>query len=216
MICNVPGCFRFFRVSSSSVRWSLNRFSAVDRRVLIYLVHRAAQDVASKGLGLLYDLGDSTTKAELVQVLVSTFSEGSRSQTHKYTTSSEDEVQFGSMGADNRNGQGFSTYKELCSIASDLNQPDLIYKFMQLANHNTMWNSRKGAAFGFSSIAARAQQELQPHLPALVPRLYRYQFDPSPSVRSAMDNIFKILCPEVHKVTDKYCDTAHKVTNGGA
>ena len=36
-----------------------------------------------------------------------------------------------------------STYKELCSIANDLNQPDLIYKFMHLANHNAMWNSRK-------------------------------------------------------------------------
>lgn len=38
---------------------------------------------------------------------------------------------------------GISTYRELCSIANDLNQPDLIYKFMHLANHNAMWNSRK-------------------------------------------------------------------------
>lgn len=36
-----------------------------------------------------------------------------------------------------------STYKELCSLASDLNQPDLIYKFMQLANHHSQWNSKK-------------------------------------------------------------------------
>ena len=36
-----------------------------------------------------------------------------------------------------------STYKELCAIANDLNQPDLIYKFMHLANHNAMWNSRR-------------------------------------------------------------------------
>lgn len=39
--------------------------------------------------------------------------------------------------------QGLSTYKELCSLASDLNQPDLVYKFMNLANHHAMWNSRK-------------------------------------------------------------------------
>lgn len=38
---------------------------------------------------------------------------------------------------------GLSTYKELCSLASDLNQPDLVYKFMNLANHHAMWNSRK-------------------------------------------------------------------------
>ena len=38
---------------------------------------------------------------------------------------------------------GLSTYKELCAIANDLNQPDLIYKFMHLANHNATWNTRK-------------------------------------------------------------------------
>lgn len=48
---------------------------------------------------------------------------------------------------------GISTYRELCSIANDLNQPDLIYKFMHLANHNAMWNSRKVArAFEFYNI----------------------------------------------------------------
>ena len=36
-----------------------------------------------------------------------------------------------------------STYKELCSLASDLNKPDLVYKFMSLANHNALWNSKK-------------------------------------------------------------------------
>ena len=40
-------------------------------------------------------------------------------------------------------GKNLATYKELCSIANDLNQPDLIYKFMHLANHQAMWNSKK-------------------------------------------------------------------------
>jgi len=162
-----------------------------------------AQDVASKGMGLLYDIGDSDTKAALVQVLVSTFSEGRKSTTQKFTNTSEDEVNFGEIGGVGK-GQGFSTYKELCGIASDLNQPDLIYKFMAIANHNTMWNSRKGAAFGFSTIAAKAQDELKPHLPALVPKLYRYQFDPTPSVRAAMENIFKTIVPEATKTVDLY------------
>lgn len=37
-----------------------------------------------------------------------------------------------------------TTYKELCSLASDLNQPEMIYQFMQLANHNASWNSKLG------------------------------------------------------------------------
>ena len=36
-----------------------------------------------------------------------------------------------------------STYKELCSLASDLNKPDLVYKFMHLVNHHALWNSKK-------------------------------------------------------------------------
>jgi proteasome component ECM29 len=132
---------------------------------------------------------------------VSTFSEGRKSTAQKFTNTSEDEVNFGDIGGTGK-GQGFSTYKELCGIASDLNQPDLIYKFMAIANHNTMWNSRKGAAFGFSTIAARAQDELKPHLPELVPKLFRYQFDPNPSVRVAMENIFKTIVPEASKTVD--------------
>lgn len=67
-----------------------------------------------------------------------------------------------------------STYRELCSLATDMNQPDLIYKFMHLANHNAIWNSKKGAAFGFGSIAKKAGQQLAPHLPVIIPKLYRY------------------------------------------
>ena len=53
-------------------------------------------------------------------------------------------------GNDVFNSRGnLSTYKELCSLASDLNQPDLIYKFMHLANHHSLWNSKKvGVATG--------------------------------------------------------------------
>ena len=67
-----------------------------------------------------------------------------------------------------------STYRELCLLATDMDQPDLIYKFMHLSNHNTIWNSIKGAAFGFDSIAKKVVQQLASHLPDLVPKLYRY------------------------------------------
>jgi proteasome component ECM29 len=50
-------------------------------------------------------------------------------------------------------GANMTTYKDLCNLVSELNQPDLIYKFMSLSNHNALWNSRKGAALGFASIA---------------------------------------------------------------
>jgi proteasome component ECM29 len=69
-----------------------------------------------------------------------------------------------------------STYRELCLLATDMDQPDLIYKFMHLSNHNTIWNSTKGAAFGFDSIAKKVVLQLAPLLPVLVPKLYRYVY----------------------------------------
>jgi proteasome component ECM29 len=101
-------------------------------------------------------------------------------------------------------GGNISTYKELCSLATDLNQPDLVYKFMHLANYNASWNSRKGAAFGFSSIAAKAGEQLEEHLPKIVPKLYRYQFDPTPNIQASMSSIWNALIPETNRTVDKY------------
>ena len=64
---------------------------------------------------------------------------------------------------------------------------------MHLANHNAIWNSKKGAAFGFGSIAKRAGQQLEPHLPAIIPKLYRYQYDPSPRIQQSMASIWDAL-----------------------
>ncbi|EDL02222.1 expressed sequence AI314180, isoform CRA_c [Mus musculus] len=149
-----------------------------------------SQDVASKGLGLVYELGNEQDQQELVSTLVETLMTGKRV---KHEVSGETVVfQGGGLGK-TPDGQGLSTYKELCSLASDLSQPDLVYKFMNLANHHAMWNSRKGAAFGFNVIATRAGEQLAPFLPQLVPRLYRYQFDPNLGIRQAMTSIWNAL-----------------------
>merc|ERR1719509_653959 len=101
-------------------------------------------------------------------------------------------------------GENLSTYRELCSLASDMNQPDLVYKFMHLANYNAMWNSRRGAAFGFGTIASKAGEQLEPHLPKIIPKLYRYQFDPTPKIQQSMSAIWSALVPESTKTVDKF------------
>jgi hypothetical protein len=45
------------------------------------------------------------------------------------------------------------------SLASDIN-PELVYQFMHLANNNAIWQSRLGGAFGFSSIATKAGEQV--------------------------------------------------------
>lgn len=71
---------------------------------------------------------------------------------------------------------------------------------MHLANHNAIWNSKKGAAFGFSSIAERCGEALKVHLPEIIPKLYRYQYDPTPNIQASMQNIWRVLVSEPQKI----------------
>ena len=66
------------------------------------------------------------------------------------------------------------------------------------------WNSKKGAAFGFSSIAEKAGDQLTPHLPKIIPKLYRYQYDPTPRIQQSMSAIWSALVPETTKTVDKF------------
>lgn len=45
-------------------------------------------------------------------------------------------------------GGSLATYKELCALATEMGQPDLLYRFMDLANHASAMASTRGAAFG--------------------------------------------------------------------
>lgn len=106
-----------------------------------------------------------------------------------YVTSLTNEVKFCvciSVGSVCRNSafypvlmvpgsHGLTTYKELCSLASDLNQPDLVYKFMNLANHHAMWNSRKVSRSFSSSTHALLCPLLLPDLISLLSPLFREQ-----------------------------------------
>ncbi|KAL3683345.1 hypothetical protein R1sor_001367 [Riccia sorocarpa] len=103
-------------------------------------------------------------------------------------------------------GGNISTYKELCGIANEMGQPDLIYKFMDLANHQASLNSKRGAAFGFARIAKQAGDALKPHLRELVPKLVRYQYDPNKRIQDAMGHIWRALVSEPKKTTDEFFD----------
>ncbi|ORX45553.1 ARM repeat-containing protein, partial [Anaeromyces robustus] len=158
------------------------------------------QEVASKGIGLVYDLGNDTVKQDLVGSLVNTLSEG-----RKMEKVNENTQIFNNLGT-TPDGSQLSTYKDLLGLASDMNQPDLIYKFMNLASHNAIWNSRRGASLGFSVIMSQARNDLLPHLPTLIPKLYRFQFDPNVKVNTAMKQVWKSLVTNPKEAVDKYFD----------
>ncbi|KAI7731341.1 hypothetical protein M8C21_033512 [Ambrosia artemisiifolia] len=163
------------------------------------------QELASQGLSIVYELGDASMKKNLVNALVGTLTgTGKRKRAVKLAEDTE-VFQEGSIGG-NLSGGKLSTYKELCSLANEMGQPDLVYKFMDLANHQASLNSKRGAAFGFSKIAKLAGDALQPYLRQLVPRLVRYQYDPDKNVQDAMAHIWKSLVADSKKTIDEYLD----------
>ncbi|GAB2277082.1 hypothetical protein Dimus_011791 [Dionaea muscipula] len=163
------------------------------------------QELASQGMSIVYELGDDSMKKNLVNALVSTLTgSGKRKRSVKLTEDSE-VFQEGTIG-ESPGGGKLSTYKELCSLANEMGQPDLIYKFMDLANYQASLNSKRGAAFGFSRIAKHAGDVLQPHLRLLIPRLVRYQYDPDKNVQDAMAQIWKSLISDSKQTIDEHLD----------
>eukprot|EP00741_Cyanophora_paradoxa_P018696 tig00021073_g18045.t1 len=167
--------------------------------------NEVTQEIASRGIALVYEAGDEATKQKLVQRLMETMTGSERGRIQTAITPDATLFNEGALGAA-PDGGGLSTYRELCAVASDLGKPDLIYKFLDLASHHALWNSRKGMAMGFAHLSEQAREQLAPYVASLVPRLYRYQYDPNPKVQDAMSNIWQTLVPEPKKAVDAHFD----------
>ncbi|EYC10218.1 hypothetical protein Y032_0057g2826 [Ancylostoma ceylanicum] len=166
------------------------------------------QDVASSGIGLVYEMASSDQRKALVNDLMSNISEGKPFSAAKLDSNS---VVFGKeQNITGPDGQHLSTYKELCSLATDLNQPDLVYKFMNLARHNSVWNTKKGAALGFAALLEEARSELDPYISQLVPKLFRYRYDPDLRVRQSMRSIWSVLTASRRGIVDEFVDDIAK------
>ncbi|KAH8405828.1 hypothetical protein KR215_009962, partial [Drosophila sulfurigaster] len=159
------------------------------------------QDVASRGLGLVYALSDSNSQTDLANSLLDQLIGGKRQVNQ---VSGDTELFAEGMLGKTPTGGNITTYKELCSLASDLNQPDMIYQFMQLANHNAAWTSKLGAAFGLKTLSAESRQKMQPYLGKIIPRLYRYKYDPTPKIQNSMISIWDTIVIDSKEITEQY------------
>ncbi|XP_037942539.1 proteasome-associated protein ECM29 homolog [Teleopsis dalmanni] len=159
------------------------------------------QDVASRGLGLVYSLSSSESQHDLANSLLNQLIGGKRS-VNKVTEETE-LFPEGTLGKTPMGGN-ITTYKELCALASDLNQPEMVYQFMQLANHNAAWTSKLGAAFGLKSLSKNSKAKMQPYLGKIIPRLYRYKYDPTPKIQNSMISIWDSIVTDSKEVVEKY------------
>lgn len=166
------------------------------------------QESASRGLSMVYQIGDASLKESLLHGLVQSFTSDSRFA-NSGTVSAD--TQLFEPGILDTGDGSISTYKDILSLASELGDSSLVYKFMSLARHNTLWATRKGAAFGLGSILAKTNLDdllkSNPKLgKSLIPKLYRYGFDPNRSVQQSMRGIWDSLVKDRSKTLDDNFD----------
>jgi proteasome component ECM29 len=132
------------------------------------------QEAASRGLGLVYEKGDRGLKDDLVRDLVGSFSDNKS----KMSGSVEEDTQLFEPGAlPTGDGKSITTYKDILSLASEVGDSSLVYRFMSLASNNSIWSSRAAfGRFGLSNIFSDSSVDgYLAENPKLYPKLFRYR-----------------------------------------
>lgn len=159
------------------------------------------QETASRGLALVYEKGDSNLKGELVRDLVSSFT-GSGPQ---LKVDQETEL-FDAGALPTGDGKSVTSYKDIVSLANEVGDPSLVYKFMSLATNAATWSTRSAfGRFGLSTILSESEID-----PKLYPKLYRYRFDPNQNVQRSMNDIWKALVKDPSAVMETHFDNIMK------
>ena len=157
------------------------------------------QESASRGLSLVYEKGDADVKDDLIRDLVGSFTGTSAGLSG--TISGETEL-F-EPGALPTGDGSITTYKDIMSLASEVGDPSLVYRFMSLASNNAIWSSRAAFSHFLSSSDSGIDRYLAQN-PKLYPALFRYRFDPNTNVRNSMNDIWSALVKDPAAIIDQY------------
>ena len=160
------------------------------------------QESGSRGLGLVYQIGDESLKRDLVRDLVQSFTSGNAKMSGQVE---EDTELFEENALPTGDGASVKTYGEVVKLAQEVGDPSLVYRFMGLAANNRIWTSR--AAFGrFGLSSVLSDSSLLAENSAFYPKLYRYRFDPNPNVQRSMNDIWTALVKDTNSVLDQHFD----------
>jgi proteasome component ECM29 len=132
------------------------------------------QEASSRGLGIVYEKGDRKLKDDLVRDLVGSFS----SDKSKMSGTVDEDTQLFEPGALPTGDGSITTYKDILSLASEVGDSSLVYRFMSLASNNSIWSSRAAfGRFGLSNIFSDSSVDgYLAENPKLYPKLYRYRY----------------------------------------
>ncbi|RMZ92691.1 hypothetical protein DV736_g66, partial [Chaetothyriales sp. CBS 134916] len=160
------------------------------------------QETGSRGLSIVYEHGDKSLQDDLVRDLVQSFTGSSAKMSG---TVDEDTQLFEAGALPTEGGQSVTTYKDIVSLATEMGDPSLVYRFMNLASNNAIWTSRAAfGRFGLSNILA--DSSFLAENKKFYPKLFRYRFDPNPNVQRSMNDIWRALVKDPNTVIDQNFD----------
>lgn len=113
------------------------------------------QEVAGKGLALVYEAADGDSRRALVDSLVDALSTGRRRAAR--TGAGGVDVHGTSHAGAALSEAGAAAYGDMCAVANDVGRPDLIYSFLSMASHHAAWTTRRRVAC--SSCRALCREE---------------------------------------------------------
>jgi len=145
-------------------------------------------ECAAKGLAFCYETGDKSMKGDLVKALRKTFNQGKRVVREN---------------TDIQTSKGLKTFQELSEIANEMRSPDMLYKFLDIAGNHAAWTSKRGAAFSLGSLL-KTCEELKPQLDSLIPKLFRYRFDPNQMIKTTMTTLWRSLVENPEEAVKKH------------
>lgn len=192
----------FIRERAVEIHRTFMRFLA-DRDELV-------QESASRGLSIVYEMGDNDLKESLVKSLVKSFTD-SNAATGLAAGTVDLDTELFDKDVLRTHDSSVSTYKDVLSLAADVGDPSLVYKFMSLAKSNSLWSSRRGMAFGLGSILSKSSLDdllvkNRKMSTRLIPRLFRYKFDPNQAVALSMNDIWTALISDSSKTINEFFD----------
>ena len=163
------------------------------------------QESASRGLTLVYEKGDRALKVDLIRDLVGSFTGTNAGLAGNVS----DDTELFDPGALPTGEGSVTTYKDIMSLASEVGDPSLVYRFMSLASNNAIWSSRAAfGRFGLSNILSDSSVDgYLAENPKLYPALFRYRFDPNTNVRDSMNDIWAALVKDPSTVIDQHFDS---------
>ncbi|XDT19249.1 Proteasome stabiliser [Nakaseomyces glabratus] len=191
----------------------IEKCAEIHRCFVSALIHKdeIVQESAARGLALVYELGSTDVKEDMIKGLFKSFTSNVDGLKISSGSISESTELFDKDTLKTTDGS-ISTYKDILSLASEVGDPSIVYQFMSLAKNSMLWSSRKGIAFSLGSIMSKASLEKyliqnKDLANKLIPKLYRYKFDPYTVVAQSMNDIWNTLIVDSKSTIDQYFDS---------